>query len=360
MRPTYPADSADEFAEARAAVAAHADTVEVMQNRRTRRSLTRTAKAAGIRGGPTNIAVFAEALRRGAQITRTTSGGLRMLLNGETQWWNNGATSLNERSARRIVPQKEVASRVLRQRGVNTPENAVFSPGEADRAWAWAEAILPAVVKPHNGSKGRGVNVGLTDRTKFVRAFDDVATEFGPVLVERQLTGLEHRVFVVDGKAHAALRQIPANVLGDGSSAITALVEEKNRSAMLPHRPITLGSTELEHLRRHGLTPDSVPAAGDRVFLRSNTNLSTGGDSIDATDELSVDETAFITLAAAAWPGLRCAGFDVMLPRSDGDGPPAVIEINSAAGIGGHLLPRHGTPRNVAVAVLDAMFPESL
>lgn len=352
-----PHPSPDEFAEARTAVASHSDTIAVMQDRRTRRALTRTAKAAGIRGGPTNIAVFAEALRRGADISRTTSGGLRMRLAGESHWWNNGATSLNEHSVRRIVPQKEVTSRVLRHRGVAAPENAVFSPGEAERAWAWAEAVTPAVVKPHDGSKGRGVTVGLIERTAFVRAFDEVASEFGPVLVEQQLSGLEHRAFVVDRQVHAVLRQIPANVLGDGTSSITALIEEKNRSAMLPHRPIALERTELDHLARRGFDPDSVPAEGDRVFLRSNTNLSTGGDSIDATDELSTEETAFVASAAEAWPGLRCAGIDIMLPRTEGDGPPAVIEINSAAGIGGHLLPRHGASRNVAAAVLEAMFP---
>lgn len=352
-------DDADDLALAHEAVSSHLDTVSFLQDRQARRALTRSAKAIGVRGGPTNISIFAEALRRGARLSNTRSGGLRIRLGEESQWWNNGATSLNHQAARRIVPQKEVNSRILRNRGVNAPENAVFSPGEAERAWAWAAEVVPAVVKPHDGSKGRGVVVGLTERADFLRAFDDVAEEFGSVLVEQQLTGLEHRAFVVDGVVHAVLRQIPANVLGDGTSTVERLVREKNRSVLLPHRPISLGRVEQEHLAQQGLDVESVPAAGARIFLRRNTNLSTGGDSIDATDELSEDESDFIRSAAEAWPGLRCAGFDVMLPRADGDGPPAVIEINSAAGIGGHLLPRTGIPRDVAAAVLDAMFPSS-
>lgn len=341
-----------------AAVMEHPNTVAVLNDGSTRRNLTSALKALGIRGGPTNLAIFVEGLRRSIPVTPTRNHGMRF--HGETtQWWNNGATSLNHAAARRICPQKEVNSRIFRARGIRAPENVVFAPGDMKRAWAWAKPLLPVVIKPFDGSKGQGVNTGLVKRSRFLRAFDEVASAFGHVLVEQQLAGTEHRIFVVGNQAKAALRQVPANVVGDGKSTLSELIADKNKSAVHPHKPISLDAPELRTLRELRLTQNSIIDDGRRVFLRSNTNLSTGGDSIDATDELSPEEVKFVKDAASCWPGLSCAGFDVMLPRKPGDDQPAVIEVNSAAGISAHLMPRFGKPRNVAASILDAMFPDA-
>lgn len=354
VRPSSPSGS-DNLAMTRT-VAEHPDTVSVLHDQAARRRLSDGMKDMGIRGGPTNIAIFAEGLRRGIPITATRSRGMK--LHGDSkQWWNNGGSSLNHAAARRICPQKEVNSRVFRARGIRAPENTVFAPGEAKRAWAWAQALLPAVIKPFDGARGEGVNTGLTRRSQFLATFDEVSKVHGHVLVEQQLTGTEHRVFIVGQNVKAVLRQVPANIVGDGRSTVTELIAKKNRSAVHPHKPISLGEVELSALKALRLTPKSIVDKGSQIILRANTNLSTGGDSIDATDELSADELEFVKNAASCWPGLGCAGIDVMLPRKHGDGPPAVIEINSAAGISAHLVPRFGEPRNVARSIVDAMFP---
>ena len=341
---------------AKSAVLAHPDTVSVLQDQSERRRLNSYMKSMGIRGGPTNLAIFVEAIRRGIPITATRNRSIK--LHGDsTYWWNNGATSLNHPAARKICPQKEVNSRIFRAQGIRAPENAVFSPGEAKRAWSWARPILPAVIKPYDGSKGQGVNTGLSKRSEFFRAFQEVETTFGHVMVEQQLAGTEHRVFLVGNQVKAALRQIPANIVGNGISTVSELIAEKNKTAIHPHKSIALNDIELRTLNNLRIAPNSVIDDGSRIFLRTNTNLSTGGDSIDATEELSDEERAFVKKAASCWPGLECAGFDVMLPRNPSDGPPAVLEINSSAGITAHLIPRFGQPRNVAESILDAMFP---
>ena len=85
---------------------------------------------------------------------------------------------------------------------------------------------------------------------------------------------------------------------------------------------------------------------------------STGADAVDATQELSTHEVQFVEDAARCWPGLRSAGIDVLFRRDDTHHASAIIEINHAAGIGGHHFPRQGQTRDVAGAILDAMFPD--
>lgn len=346
-----------DHASARSAVMARSDTVSVLQDRPVRRALNDYMKSMGIRGGPTNLAIFVEAIRRDATISASKNRGIKLEKDSVKHWWNNGGCSLNDPTVRRLCHQKEVNSRVLRARGVSAPENVVFAPDQARRAWAWAKPILPVVVKPFNAAQGRGVHTQLNNRTAFLKAFNSVSEEFGDVLVEEQLIGTEHRVFVVGKEVRAVLRQIPANVVGDGHSSIASLIRDKNQTATHPHKPISLGAVELAALKDLDLTPESVPEEGRTVLLRKNTNLSTGGDSIDATDELTAAEAEFVISAARAWPGLGCAGLDVMLPRTPNAGPPAIIEINISPGISAHLVPRVGQPRNVAAAILDTMFP---
>ena len=66
-------------------------------------------------------------------------------------------------------------------------------------------------------------------------------------------------------------------------------------------------------LDRQGCTLDTVPAAGQQVWLRDNANLSTGGTSRDVTDRVHPD-VARLCLRVAALVGLDVAGIDLRLP----------------------------------------------
>src|SRR5690606_29683036 len=101
----------------------------------------------------TNAVLVAEALRQGVEVTADPKRPKRIMLRhgGASFWWGNGVTSLNTLGARRIVSYKEVTSRLLLNRQLSAPVNAVFDPADAPRAWAWGEVLRPLVIKPHNG-----------------------------------------------------------------------------------------------------------------------------------------------------------------------------------------------------------------
>lgn len=331
-----------------------------LESRAMRLELQRWMRSIGIKErGPANFPLVAEALSRDINISATRTGGIALDFEGDTFTWRSGRTSLNHPSARKLVPHKDVQSRVFRSAGLPFPENYVFSRDEEDRAWDWARHVLPVAIKPATGSKGRDVFLNIADRNEFSDAYTNVSRKWHSVLVEQFKSGSEHRMYVVDGEFIAALVMKPANVTGDGQRSIEELVATKNETALIPHRAIRLDTQELATLHAGGLSPESVLEEGRTIYLRQNSNLSTGGDSIDATDSIRPSEAHIAEKAAKAWPGTRAVGFDLVLPREAGDGPPSIVEANLSAGIGGHHHPRFGRAREVCVPILNAMFPQT-
>ena len=74
---------------------------------------------------------------------------------------------------------------------------------------------------------------------------------------------------------------------------------------------IRLDDIAVARLDLQGLTPDGVPAMGQRVVLRNNANLSTGGTATDVTDDVH-PEVAARAVAAARMVGLDICGVDVV------------------------------------------------
>lgn len=315
----------------------------------------------GIRSatGWTTPLVVREALTRGLEVTAKENGAALIRNGSRTHWFLNGNSSLNRQLARRCANLKEVTSRLLRSRGVRAPESTVFMPGDGVRAFNWAEPIFPVVVKPSNANRGRGVHVNISNWDSFESAFKVVERDFGEVLIEKQLFGAMHRVTVIDGKVVAALIQYPANVLGDGTNTIEKLVSIKNQDTGKVHKKIVVDSKALGELSAQGLSPASVPEPGRRVYLNRASNISAGGDAVDRTGSISEGVMDMLSRASRAIPGLRFAGYDVMLPQSPEDPPASILEVNPQPGIHAHHFPRIGSPRNVAASVLDAMFPET-
>jgi len=95
------------------------------------------------------------------------------------------------------------------------------------------------------------------------------------------------------------------------------------------------------------------------VYLRATANLSTGGTSIDRTDEMHPDNVTACEMAAGI-VGLDIAGIDVLTPdisvpfRENGA---VIIEVNAAPGVRMHTHPTEGKPRRVGAPIVDMLYP---
>src|SRR5699024_974061 len=130
-------------------------------------------------------------------------------------------------------------------------EGAVFTEGDASRAWAWAEPFSSKVVKPTDGNQGKGVHADIRTWDEFSVAFEEIFQNgYKKVLVEEFCSGTEHRCLLVKNKLVAATRRRPASVLGNGIDSIKTLVSAKNADRGLIHKKITLGAIETRELLR--------------------------------------------------------------------------------------------------------------
>mgnify|MGYP001434132646 CR=1 FL=1 len=112
-------------------------------------------------------------------------------------------------------------------------------------------------------------------------------------------------------------------------------------------------------LKDRGYSLDSVPDKEEQVFLRQKSNLSQGGDPLEATHELSPEVKQLAVNALKALPSIGHAGIDIIInPNNEREG--TVIEINSKAEIAFHLYPLSGEPKDVPAAIIDYYFPETI
>ncbi|MDM0114509.1 cyanophycin synthetase [Variovorax sp. J22R133] len=313
--------------------------------------------------GPSTGSIVDAAVARNIPFRRLTRGSLVQFGWGSKQRRIQAAeVDSTSGVAEAIAQDKELTKQLLNAAGVPVPLGRPVSG--AEDGWAAAHEVgLPVVVKPQDGNQGKGVTVNITTREQFNAAYDSAA-EYGEVMVEKFLPGFDFRLLVVGDRLVAAARRDPPQVIGDGHSTVRALVHTVNLD---PRRgeghatsltKIRLDDIAVGRLEAQGLTPDSVPALGQRVVLRNNANLSTGGTATDVTDTVH-PEIAARAVDAAQMVGLDICGVDmvcenVLVPLEEQHG--GVVEVNAAPGLRMHISPSFGRGRAVGEAVMDTMF----
>jgi cyanophycin synthetase len=236
-----------------------------------------------VRLGPSTAAIVRAARQRGIPVRRLNTGSLVQL--GHAARARRICTAETDRTsavAEAIARDKQLTRSLLQRAGVPVPEGRPVA--DAEDAWAAAQEMgLPVVVKPQHGNHGRGVTVHLCTRGPVLLAYEAAWAEGQGVMVERFVAGADYRLLVVGDHLVAAARRQPAQVVGDGRSTIAELVDLVNRD---PRRSdghgtvlsiIRLDGIAFAVLAEQGCTPESIPPAGQRVLIRRNANLSTGG-----------------------------------------------------------------------------------
>ncbi|MFZ6775314.1 cyanophycin synthetase [Undibacterium sp. Ji83W] len=320
-----------------------------------------------VRLGPSTGSIVNAAVARNIPYRRLTDGSLVAFGWGSRQRKIQAAEMDGTSAiAEAIAQDKELTKKLLHAAGVPVPLGRSVS--DPDDAWAAALEIgLPVVVKPKDGNQGKGVTVNVTTREQLDAGFH-AASEFrDDILVERFLPGNDFRLLVVGNKLVAAARRDPPQVVGDGKQSVRELVEQVNKD---PRRgsghstsltKIRFDDIALASLAKQGFVADSIPPKGQRVVLRNNANLSTGGAATDVTDDVH-PEVAARAVAAAQMVGLDICGVDlvcdsVLKPIEQQNG--GIVEVNAAPGLRMHLSPSFGKGRQVGEAIIASMFDDN-
>ncbi|QLB16967.1 bifunctional glutamate--cysteine ligase/glutathione synthetase [Mannheimia varigena] len=284
---------------------------------------------------------------------------------------NGNMTSHDQYISPLIMENKVVTKKVLAKAGFNVPKSVEFTTLEEAVAHHPLFEGKAVVIKPKSTNYGLGITIfqqAVKNREDFAKAVEIAFREDKEVMVEDYLVGTEYRFFVLGDETLAVLLRVPANVVGDSIHTIKELVEMKNDDPLRgdgsrsPLKKIALGEIEQLQLKEQGLTVDSVPEKGQTVQLRANSNISTGGDSIDMTDQMH-ESYKQIAVGIAHAMGAKVCGVDLIIPDLTKPAEPhlnswGVIEANFNPMMMMHIFPYQGKSRRLTKAVIKMLFPE--
>jgi len=294
--------------------------------------------------------------------------------NGRRRVFRNTNFNINPAGSAEIAKDKGYTKFFLRKAGINVPQGQAFFsdvlnanlPAANRRGLAEAvsyafERGYPVYVKPNNLSQGRLV-AKVYSESRLVELASAILQKTPVFLVEEPCVGRDYRVVVLGGNVISAYERIPLAVLGDGVLSVDGLLQTAKRKLGESGRPnseIDLADVRIDiKLESEGLTRDSVIAKGRKIWLLDNANLSTGGNSVDVTDNI---HPGFGELAVKACQvlGLRFAGIDFIcadLSAEPGRQTWSVIEVNAAPGLDNYAAlgeEQAGRVRNLYQAILE-------
>ena len=317
-------------------------------------------------------AVIEDAIKNGIKVTVIDENDqfIRLQYKDHIEYVKNGnMTSKDSYISPLIMENKVVTKKVLAEKGFRVPKGyEVSSLEEAVQKFNYVRN-KPIVIKPKSTNFGLGITIfknGTDSLENYSKAVNFALKEDKDILIEEFIEGTEYRFFVIEGKTEAVLLRVPANVVGDGRHSIRELVEMKNANPLrgdakkTPLKKIELGEIEHLQLAEQGLNFESILENNEVAYLRENSNISTGGDSVDMTDEVHESYKKLAVDISNAMMAKVC-GVDLITPdikkecNSDNYG---VIEANFNPMMMMHIYPHSGKSRRLSLNVLKMLFPE--
>lgn len=201
----------------------------------------------------------------------------------------------------------------------------------------------PVVVKPVDLERGEGVMVDVFENT-LEMAFKN-AKNVSPskqVLIEKQVSGVCHRLFIARGQLLYAVKRLPIGVYGNGHHSLKKLIQTFNREQeLLPSwrrsKALILDKIALEYLKSQNITIDSIPYRGQFIALRRMETGAWGGVDENVTQTIH-PENIRAALTAVANFHLDIVGVDMISPditQAWYENGAIINEINYAPLLGG-------------------------
>ena len=274
-------------------------------------------------------------------------------------------TSLDTYIVALIMENKEITKLILKEHDINVPSGLTVNCIEEALSKYPDFINKDIVIKPKSTNFGEGVSIlkGLKSKEAYINAVKEALSYGNHILIEEFIPGEEYRFLVIDDEVAAVMHRVPANVAGDGVHNIKELVDEKNKDPargkghITPLEKINIGPIEENNLASQNKDISYVPDDGEIVYLRENSNISTGGDSIDFTDDINAEYKKIAVDATKAVDAKIC-GVDMIIldvkAKPDKNNH-SIIELNFNPVLYPHNFPYEGQNRHVEKKVLDLL-----
>ena len=267
--------------------------------------------------GKSTIPVLKVAHRLGIPFTYVGLGIYQLGWGSKGRRLDRSTCELDSAMGNKLAQNKAASANLLRAAGLPVPVHSVVTT-DHDAVDRGLKIGFPVVLKPTDRDRGIGVTIDVSTepgvKTAFAHAL--ASSKSKQVIVERQVPGVCHRLFIANGQLLYAVKRHPMSVTGDGRRSVQNLVDDElalqgnkppwHRSGIKP-----IDDLALKELEQKGLTPDAVPAAGVMVPLRRIESTEWGGVDEDVTAVVH-PENQKIALQASNLFGLHISGVDII------------------------------------------------
>ncbi len=248
-----------------------------------------------------------------------------------------------------ITRNKKLTKHILKEHDISTPEGIAFTSIEDALIARPTLSMDHLVIKPNTTNKGISIHfVERNDEASYTSAILESLSHSKEALVEEFIDGLEYRFLVIDSKVIAITKRISANVIGNNTDTIEQLIANKNK-------------TKFKEVRIPKITDSKILSRilkkGEIFSFWKNSNLSKGGDSVDATDDVDQSYRKLAIDATKAVESKIC-GVDMIIkdcktPASTSNY--SIIELNFNPMLFMHTHPDVGKPRDVATPIFKLL-----
>lgn len=296
--------------------------------------------------------IYKELKRRGVKVEIIDERYSLMRYSHRNKWHLLRGCVTEELSAisRFICGEKDVADKFACEVGMPVPDTVQYQ--SIPQATEFMKRNSQIAVKPSDSAHGKGISLGVASATGLKKALSlakKVSSK--PPILQQMVDGKDVRIMIIDGKYIAAVRRVPASVVGDGKHSISELIEVENKGS---HRSsgkrgrlkIIDFATAKAYLKRR---VSRIPKRGETVTVVKMGNTSMGGHAEDFTDQLPAKIYKKAEQLANLL-NLPVCGVDIMLSE---DGSYYFLEANASPGFGPHHHPRVGRERDVTDKFVD-------
>lgn len=259
-----------------------------------------------------------------------------------------------------ITDDKLISKQIMANYGLNVPK-AILLDSEMDREEIEELASKfynkTVVIKPRNTNYGTGISVfdRKANKQDILTAIDYAFTFDTNVLIEEFAKGMEYRFLVIDGKCLSVAHRRAASVVGDGKSTIKELMIKKSNEYWhrLVGSPLKMDLPLEEHLKSQGYDYNTIIPEGKRVFLRTNSNCSSGGEAVDITEQMPTRFKKIAEKASKAFNAKIC-GVDIIIEDFKKDNY-AIVEINDNPGYSISEWPYEGKEQKIGLGIFKLL-----
>lgn len=306
-----------------------------------------------IPAGKSTIPVLRVAHELGIPFTHLGLGVYQLGWGSKARRLDRSTCEMDSAIGSKLAQNKVSTANILRLAGLPSPTHQVVTT-EIDALTVATQIGFPVVIKPMDCDRGEGVSVDVNDSDMAKLAFTKALelSKAKRVIVERQVPGVCHRLFIANGSLLYAVKRLPMSVVGDGRRTVAQLVIDEvnaqkqkapwNRSEIQP-----IDERALRSIAEAGFSLRSVPAKGVLIPLRRIESTADGGVDEEVTAIVHPDNLSAAITATKLF-GLNVAGIDIIsldISKPWYANGAIINEVNFAPLFGGGEISRSHIPR---------------